>query len=102
MLRIATSSHRIEIVLFMSRTPLGACPAPQHPPAFPDGTLVHIGAALLGHANLQTTRGYVAVFDEDVVRHYQMHLANRRAMRPDHEYARVTDAEWQEFEDHFD
>jgi hypothetical protein len=67
-----------------------------------NGLPIHIGAALLGHANLQTTRGYVAVFDEDIVRHYQMHLANRRATRPDHEYARVTDAEWQEFEDHFD
>lgn len=67
-----------------------------------NGLPIHIGAALLGHANLQTTRGYVAVFDEDVVRHYQMHLTNRRAMRPDHEYSRVTDAEWQEFEDHFD
>jgi site-specific recombinase XerC len=67
-----------------------------------NGLPIHIGAALLGHANLQTTRGYVAVFDEDVVRHYQMHLATRRAIRPAHEYAQVTDAEWDEFEDHFD
>jgi integrase len=35
------------------------------------GLPIHIGAALLGHLNVQTTRGYVAVFDEDVVRHYQ-------------------------------
>ncbi|WP_175417204.1 tyrosine-type recombinase/integrase [Arthrobacter sp. 24S4-2] len=67
-----------------------------------NGLPIHIGAALLGHANLQTTRGYVAVFDEDVVRHYQMHMANRRALRPDHEYAEVADAEWEEFEEHFD
>jgi integrase len=67
-----------------------------------NGLPIHIGAALLGHANLQTTRGYVAVFDEDVVRHYQMHMASRRALRPDHEYAQVTNDEWEEFEEHFD
>lgn len=33
-----------------------------------NGLPIHIGAALLGHLNLQTTRGYVAVFNEDVVR----------------------------------
>ena len=42
-----------------------------------NGLPIHIGAALLGHLNLQTTRGYVAVFDEDVVRHYQAYLDRR-------------------------
>jgi integrase len=67
-----------------------------------NGLPIHIGAALLGHASLQTTRGYVAVFDEDVVRHYQLHLARRRQLRPDDEYHKETEAEWQEFEEHFD
>lgn len=67
-----------------------------------NGLPIHIGAALLGHANLQTTRGYVAVFDEDVVRHYQLHMARRRQLRPVDEYRDTTDAEWQEFEEHFD
>jgi hypothetical protein len=31
--------------------------------------------------NLQTTRGYVAVFNEDVVRHYQGFLDRRRQAR---------------------
>lgn len=31
------------------------------------GLPVHIGAALLGHLNLQTPQGYVAVFAEDIV-----------------------------------
>lgn len=66
------------------------------------GLPIHIGAALLGHLNLETTRGYVAVFDDDVVRHYQSHLARRRGMRPDEEYRPVTDQEWAEFEEHFD
>jgi len=67
-----------------------------------NGLPIHIGAALLGHANLQTTRGYVAVFDEDVVRHYQLHLARRRQLRPNDEYRGATEMEWQEFEGHFD
>jgi integrase len=48
-----------------------------------NGLPIHIGAALLGHLNIQTTRGYVAVFEEDVVRHYQEFLERRRAMRPE-------------------
>ena len=67
-----------------------------------NGLPIHIGAALLGHSNLQTTRGYVAVFDEDVVRHYQAYLAARRGLRPQEEYRAVTDTEWGEFEKHFD
>ncbi|WP_330335332.1 site-specific integrase [Streptomyces sp. NBC_00536] len=46
------------------------------------GLPIHIGASLLGHLNLQTTRGYVAVFNEDVVRHYQGFLDRRRQARP--------------------
>ena len=34
-----------------------------------NGLPIHLGAALLGHVNLQTTQGYVAVFEEDVIRH---------------------------------
>ncbi|MFD4524231.1 tyrosine-type recombinase/integrase [Streptomyces sp. NPDC058470] len=66
------------------------------------GLPIHIGAALLGHLNLQTTQGYVAVFAEDIVGHYQEFLSNRRAQRPEGEYGDVTPAEWAEFEEHFD
>ncbi len=66
------------------------------------GLPIHIGAALLGHLDLGTTRGYVAVFEEDLVRHYQAHLARRRKLRPDHEYRPATESEWREFEEHFD
>jgi site-specific recombinase XerD len=66
------------------------------------GLPIHIGAALLGHLSIQTTHGYVAVFQEDVIRHYQTHLAHRRAARPATEYRPVTDTEWGEFEAHFD
>lgn len=67
-----------------------------------NGLPIHIGAALLGHLDLENTRGYVAVFEEDVTRHYQAHLQRRRAMRPAEEYHPVTAEEWAEFEAHFD
>ncbi|WP_406379330.1 site-specific integrase [Streptomyces sp. NBC_01618] len=66
------------------------------------GLPIHIGAALLGHLNLQTTQGYVAVFAEDIVKHYQEFLNHRRDLRPEHEYGDVTPEEWAEFEEHFD
>ncbi|MER6546790.1 tyrosine-type recombinase/integrase [Streptomyces sp. NPDC001250] len=66
------------------------------------GLPIHIGATLLGHLNIQTTRGYVAVFDEDVTRHYLAHLNERRLLRPEDEYRDVTSDEWAEFEEHFD
>ncbi|MFD3330263.1 site-specific integrase, partial [Streptomyces sp. NPDC058701] len=60
------------------------------------GLPIHIGAALLGHLSIQTTRGYVAVFDEDVIRHYQAHLHQRRQVRPSEEYRDATEQEWTE------
>jgi site-specific recombinase XerD len=67
-----------------------------------NGLPIHIGAVLLGHLNLETTRGYVAVFEEDLVRHYQSFLDRRRSLRPSEEYRPATDAEWREFQQHFD
>ncbi|WP_214324742.1 hypothetical protein [Nonomuraea sediminis] len=49
--------------------------------------------------NLQTTRGYVAAFNEDLVRHYQAYLDRRRQAD---EYRPVTESEWLGFEEHFD
>ena len=66
------------------------------------GLPIHIGAALLGHLSLETTRGYVAVFDDEVVRHYQSFLHRRRAQRPAEDYKPVTNHERREFEQHFD
>jgi len=66
-----------------------------------NGLPIHIAAKLLGHTDLNTTRGYVAVYEDEVVRHYQTHLARRRAFRPPHEYRQPSDAEWREFAQHF-
>ena len=49
------------------------------PPA--SGLPLHIAAALLGHIDLDTTRGYTAVFPADVIRHHQEFIARRRALR---------------------
>ncbi len=67
-----------------------------------NGLPIHIGAALLGHLSLQATRGYVAVFNEDLIRHYQGFLDRRRQLRPAVEYRPPSDTEWTEFEEHFD
>lgn len=65
------------------------------------GLPLHIAAKLLGHSDLNTTRGYVAVYEDEVVRHYQTYLARRRAFRPPHEYREPSEAEWAEFAQHF-
>jgi hypothetical protein len=66
------------------------------------GLAIHISAALLGHLAVQTTHGYVTVLLEDAIRHYQAHLAGRRADRPAREYRAATATKWDEFEEHFD
>ncbi|MGW4839660.1 hypothetical protein [Streptomyces globisporus] len=44
----------------------------------------------------------MAVFEEDVVQHYQQFLANRSQARPVSEYRDPTADEWHAFEGHFD
>lgn len=65
------------------------------------GLPLHIVATLLGHLNLETTRGYTAVFPEEVVQAHQAFTERRRATRPEGEFRPATDDEWSEFEQHF-
>jgi integrase len=65
------------------------------------GLPIHIAAALLGHRTLDTTRGYTAIYPEEVLRSYQAFILARRACRPSGEYREPTKAEWDEFEQHF-
>jgi hypothetical protein len=65
------------------------------------GLPIHIAAKLLGHLDLNTTQGYVAVYPEEVIRHYRAFIDQGRARRPRDEYREPTDAEWAEFRDHF-
>jgi Phage integrase family len=65
------------------------------------GLPIHIAARLLGHLDLNTTQGYVAVYPEEVIRHYRQFISERRSQRPGEEYREPTDTEWAEFRDHF-
>jgi site-specific recombinase XerD len=65
------------------------------------GLPLHIAAKLLGHLDLNTTKGYVAVYAEEVIRQYQAHLTRRRVLRAAAEYREPTDQEWEEFAAHF-
>lgn len=65
------------------------------------GLPIHIAAKLLGHLDLNTTKGYVAVYPDQVVRHFQAHLVRRRATRPTAEYREPTAQEWDGFQQHF-
>ena len=64
------------------------------------GLPIHIAAKVLGHFDLNTTQGYVAVYPEEVIRHYRQFVDQRRDRRPSDEYREPTDAEWDEFRDH--
>ena len=65
------------------------------------GLPLHIAATLLGHLNLDTTRGYTAVFPEEVIAAHQHFIERRRATRPGGELRTATGEEWAEFENHF-
>ncbi len=65
------------------------------------GIPIHIAAKLLGHLDLNTTQGYVAVYPQEVIRHYRNFVDQRRARRPSEEYREPTNVEWEEFRDHF-
>lgn len=65
------------------------------------GLPLHIVAALLGHLDLDTTRGYTAVFPDEVIRHHQEFIVHRRTLRESIEYRDATPEEWAEFERHF-
>ena len=64
------------------------------------GLPLHIAASLLGHLNLDTTRGYTAVFPEEVVAAHQHFIERRRTTRPFAELRPASSEEWAEFENH--
>ena len=66
-----------------------------------NGLPVHIAQQLLGHLDLNTTRGYLAVFPQQVIDHYRAFIDRRRQRRPADEYRAPTSDEWADFEQHF-
>lgn len=65
------------------------------------GFPLHIAAQLAGHADLNTTRGYAAIYPVEVFDHYDKFLARRRAERPTAEYRQPTRQELEAFAEHF-
>ncbi|WP_298867630.1 tyrosine-type recombinase/integrase [uncultured Microbacterium sp.] len=65
------------------------------------GLPLHIASKLLGHLNLQTTRGYTAVWPEHVLEAHHAFVARRRTLRPYGENREATEKEWADFENHF-
>src|SRR5258706_2010081 len=70
--------------------------------ALRSGMPPHIAAKICGHAVLDTTMGYAAIYPEDVVSHHRAFIARRRAERPSEEYRELTAVEWDEFLAHFE
>ncbi|MFD4904187.1 tyrosine-type recombinase/integrase [Kitasatospora purpeofusca] len=62
----------------------------------------HIAAKILGHANVNTTMGYAAIYPEDVINSHRGFIARRRSLRPGEEYRMPTETEWDEFLGHFE
>jgi integrase len=65
------------------------------------GLPIHIAAKVLGHADINTTQAYTAVYQDDLIRAYRAFVDRRRAVRPADEYRQPTEAEWSEFQQHF-
>jgi hypothetical protein len=65
------------------------------------GLPVHIAAKVLGHASLETTQHYLAVFPDEMIRSYRAYMDKRRSIRPEAEYREPTREEWSEFRQHF-
>ncbi len=70
--------------------------------ALRSGLPPHIAAKICGHAVLDTTMGYAAIYPEDVISHHRAFIARRRGERPSEEYRDLTDGEWDEFLAHFE
>ena len=65
------------------------------------GFPIHLAARIAGHNNIDVTRGYTAVYQKDVFEAYDRFIDNRRQARPSAEYREPTQAEWDEFVEHF-
>jgi hypothetical protein len=67
-----------------------------------NGMPPHIAQLVAGHADINVTMGYKAVYPEEVINAHRAFIARRRATRPGEEYRIPSDAEWDEFLGHFE
>ena len=66
-----------------------------------NGMPPHIAQLVAGHADINTTMGYKAVYPEEAINGHRAFIARRRTLRPGQEYRDPTDEEWEEFIGHF-
>ncbi|WP_329536814.1 integrase (plasmid) [Streptomyces sp. NBC_01450] len=62
----------------------------------------HIAQVIAGHANINTTMGYNAVYPTETIEAHRAFISRRRSLRPAEEYRTPTDAEWEDFLGHFE
>lgn len=67
-----------------------------------NGMPPHIAQLVAGHADINTTMNYKAVYPEEAITGHRAFLARRRALRPSEEYRVPSDEEWEEFLGHFE
>jgi hypothetical protein len=70
--------------------------------AIRSGLPPHIAQVIAGHANINTTMGYHAVYPAETIEAHRAFITRRRALRPAEEYRTPTDAEWEDFLGHFE
>jgi hypothetical protein len=70
--------------------------------AIRSGLPPHIAQVIAGHANINTTMGYNAVYPTETIEAHRAFIARRRTLRPAEEYRILTDAEWEDFLGHFE
>ncbi|WP_245402049.1 site-specific integrase [Nocardia albiluteola] len=67
-----------------------------------NGMPPHIAQILLGRNDINTTMGYKTVYPEEAISGHRAFIARRRPLRQTEEYRTPTDAEWDEFLEHFE
>ncbi|WP_406482564.1 tyrosine-type recombinase/integrase [Streptomyces sp. NBC_01615] len=70
--------------------------------AIRSGLPPHIAQVIAGHANINTTMGYNAVYPAETIEAHRAFITRRRSLRPAEEYRTPTDAEWEDFLGHFE
>jgi len=70
--------------------------------AIMSGLPPHIAQVICGHANINTTLGYKAIYPAETIEAHRAFLSRRRSSRPSDEYRTPTDEEWDSFLAHFE
>ncbi|MFG2991860.1 hypothetical protein ACGFZK_21665 [Streptomyces sp. NPDC048257] len=62
----------------------------------------HVAQVIAGHASINTTMGYHAIYPAEAIEAHRAFITRRRAQCPGEEYRTPTDAEWDDFLSHFE